>query len=283
MQEALIQARSLKVSPRGADPSSRIIPEETPVAFVYDGTTHAVMMATPADLEDFAIGFSLSEGKVENASEIAELSVVEQDNGIEVRMWLVSQAGRRVAVRRRALLGPTGCGLCGVESLDAALPQLRKVTATPVFEAGDVAAAVASVMPAQVLNHQARALHAAGFWTPEAGLVALMEDVGRHNALDKLAGALTRLCIDPASGIVVITSRVSVEMIQKAANCGAPVVAAVSAPTGLALRSAVAAGITLVGIARPDSYEIFTHPYRIVAMPAKDGGILRDTELHAAC
>lgn len=259
----------LRVTDVGSVDAIRAIPEETPVALVYDGSTHAVMMATPQDLEDFALGFSLAEGKIESGDEIASLDVVPQTNGIELRMWLKPGAGHRIAVRRRALLGPTGCGICGVESLDQAIPALTPVASPLKVSAVEIQAAVASLAPAQRLNAEARALHAAGFWTLERGLVALREDVGRHNALDKLAGALAHDRIDAASGIVVLTSRISVELVQKAANMGAPVIVAISAPTALAVRTAVAAGITLVGVARDDGFEIFTHPDRIAAEPTR--------------
>lgn len=247
-------------------PVARVLPEEVPVALVYDGTTHAVMMASPADLEDFAVGFSLTEGKVGSVAEIAELEVVPHASGVEARMWLAPAAARRTVERRRALLGPTGCGLCGIDSLEAAVPAVPAVGEGPRLSAADVAAAVASLRPAQRLNAEARAMHAAGFWTQRDGLVVAREDVGRHNALDKLVGAVARGGADPASGVVVLTSRLSVEMVQKVAALGAAVVAAVSAPTALALRTAAAAGITVVAVARQDGFEVFVRPDRI------DGG-----------
>ena len=235
------------------------------MALVYDGVTHAVMMASPADLEDFALGFSLTEGKIARGSDIAELEIVEHPDGIEARMWLVPDAGRDVTARRRAMLGPTGCGLCGIDSLAAALPAVPAVGAGRRLTPADVRAAMASLRPAQRLNAAARALHAAGFWTPDHGLVALREDVGRHNALDKLVGALDRLGARASDGIVVLTSRLSVEMVQKAAAAGAPIVAAVSAPTALALRTAEAAGITVIAIARDDGFEVFTRRDRVLS------------------
>jgi len=286
MLDPVVRVSSLKVTATGGAPSARALPEETPVALVYDGTTHAVMMATPQDLEDFAYGFSLAEGQVDGPEDIESLDVVEQPNGVELRMWLARGAAHRFATRRRAMLGPTGCGICGVESLEQALPQLEPVPqGTRTFSATEIQAAVASLAPAQVLNAEARALHAAGFWTLERGLVAVREDVGRHNALDKLAGALARANTNAASGIVVLTSRISVEMVQKAAHMRAPVVVAVSAPTALALRTADAAGITLVGIARDDGFEVFTQPSRIDFAARKAVRISRtrpETLAHAA-
>lgn len=269
MTEPLARVESVKAVAGSTSASSRVLPEETAVALVYDGSTHAVMMATPQDLEDFALGFSLAEGKIDRVSDIASLDVVEQPLGLELRMWMTPGAGHRLAVRRRAMLGPTGCGLCGVESLEQALPAAKPVTATLQVSAVQIEAAMASLAPAQKLNREARALHAAGFWTLDKGLVMVREDVGRHNALDKLAGAMARKAIDAAAGIIVLTSRLSVELVQKAAQMAAPVLVAVSVPTALAVRTADAAGITLVGIARGDAFEIFTHPERVAAEPAR--------------
>jgi FdhD protein len=265
MREPLARVTATRVAGEGRRPTGRMVPEEVPVALTYDGTTHAVMMASPSDLEDFALGFSLTEGKVATPAEIAELEIVSHPAGIEARMWLAPAAARRTVERRRAMLGPTGCGLCGIDSLEAAVPEVPAVGAGPSLTTAEVAAAVASLRPAQRLNAMAQALHAAGFWTPARGLVAAREDVGRHNALDKLVGALVRDGVDPAEGVVVLTSRLSVEMVQKAAALGAAVVAAVSAPTALALRTAEAAGITVVGVARDDGFEIFTRPDRLGA------------------
>lgn len=283
MLRPLQRVTTLSVSANAAEAGSRIVPEETPVALVYDGSTHAVMMATPADLEDFALGFSLAEGKIASPDEVREIDVVAQENGVEVRIWLTPGAGRRTAARRRALLGPTGCGLCGVESLAEALPPLPYVDHGTMFEASDIAEAVAALATEQTLNRDARAMHAAAFWSPGQGLVAVREDVGRHNALDKLGGALASMACDSGTGILVLTSRVSVEMVQKAAMFGAGVVAAVSAPTALAIRSATAAGITLAAVVRGDTFEIFSHPHRIkVAASASECRFREEPTVHAA-
>ncbi|WP_111420629.1 formate dehydrogenase accessory sulfurtransferase FdhD, partial [Rhodoplanes roseus] len=245
----------------------RTVPEEVAVALVYDGTTEAVMMATPSDLEDFGVGFSLTEGIVTAPAEIGELSVVPGPAGIELRMWLAGDCGAGYACRRRRLAGPTGCGLCGIESLDEVARPVRPVAAIGVpFAAADVAAAVAALEASQHLKQATHATHAAGFFRPGHGLVAAREDVGRHNALDKLAGALARDGVAGSLGAVVITSRVSVEMVQKTAAIGAPVLIAVSAPTALAVRTAESAGITLVAMARGTSFDVYSRPDRLVAV-----------------
>ncbi|MGI4977132.1 MAG: formate dehydrogenase accessory sulfurtransferase FdhD [Janthinobacterium lividum] len=241
----------------------RDIAEECAVALSYNRVSHAVMMASPSDLEDFALGFSLNEGILGGAEQIEELEVVVADGGIELRMWIDPARMGVLDKRRRRMAGPSGCGLCGLESLSDAVRPPPRVGEGQAVRVDDVFAAAASLYPAQVLNHATRAVHAAGFWRPGAGLVAVREDVGRHNALDKLAGALARAGEDASAGVLLMTSRVSVELVQKAAVLGATILVAVSAPTGLALRVAEAAGITVVGVARQDGFEVFTHPWRI--------------------
>lgn len=247
----------------GPDPTgdARALPEEVPVALVFNGSTQAVMMATPDDLEDFAYGFALSEG-IATPSEIVSVETVAQAQGIELRIWLVPGAGSRLAERRRSMTGPVGCGLCGIDSLDQAIRAPDPVgTGGLHLRADQVLAAVAALPPLQSLHEQTRAMHAAGWWTA-AGMVALREDVGRHNALDKLAGHVIRNG-DPASGAVVITSRVSIDMVQKVAALGSGLLIAVSAPTAAAVDLADALGITLVALARGPRFEVFSHPRRI--------------------
>jgi FdhD protein len=263
MVGAAVPVRSIKLTGEVATPHARSVPAEVPVALVYDSSTYAVMMASPSNLEDFAIGFSLTEGIIASANGIASLDVVHQTAGIELRLWLRPDRGRRLAERRRRIAGPTGCGLCGVESLEAAVPACPRVSAGLAVHPEEIAAAIAALPPAQALHQRTRAVHGAGFWTRTNGLMALAEDVGRHNALDKLIGRLHRERIDAGGGIVLLTSRVSVEMVQKAAVAGAPILVAISAPTALALETAERAGITLAAIARADGFEVFTHPHRI--------------------
>jgi FdhD protein len=239
----------------------RTLAEEVPVAFSYDGATHAVLMATPDDLDDFALGFSMTEGIVRHPNEIEELNIVGCADGIVLRMWLSGARSDAFAARRRRFVGPAGCGMCGLESLAEANRSIPRVARG--FEIGrrDIEDAVATLPQRQTLNMRTRSVHAAAFWQRNRDFV-LREDVGRHNALDKLAGALLRGGRPVADGIVVLSSRISIEMVQKAGMIGAPVVVGLSAPTALAVRIADAAGITLIGIARDDGFEVFTHPER---------------------
>jgi FdhD protein len=241
----------------------RTVAEEAPVAIVHDASTYAVMMATPADLEDFAIGFSLTEGVIASPDEVQAIEIVEGELGIEARLWLVPGRSAALAERRRSLVGPTGCGLCGIESLGLA----HRAVTGPMAEIAplrpdDIWAAVASLEPAQALGRATRGVHAAGLWRSGSGLLMLREDVGRHNAVDKLAGGLARAG-ERADGVLVLTSRVSVELVQKAAAIGTPVIAAVSAPTALAIRTADTLGVTLAAVVRSDAFEVFSHPRRI--------------------
>jgi FdhD protein len=246
---------------------TRAMAEESPVALVYDGTTIAVLMATPADLADLAVGFSLTEGIIKDVSEIDELNVVPGSAGIELRIWLRPDSGRTLKERQRRLVGPTGCGLCGIESLQEAhrisAPVARAIRLAPE----QVGLAVERLTASQPLNRDTRATHAAGFFVPDGDSMVVREDVGRHNALDKLAGALATTNTPGRVGAVVLTSRISVEMVQKAAAIGAGIVIAVSAPTALAIRTAEACGITLVGIARGRDFEVFSHPAAIACDP----------------
>jgi len=243
--------------------SMRDVPEETPVALVFDGTSEAVMMATPANLEDLVTGFAITEGIVNSAADIRRVEIVPQANGIEARAWLQAGLGAERLARRRTRTGPTGCGLCGVESLDDAVRTVPKVNSDLQLTPADILKAVNALEAAQPLSVRTRAVHAAGLWTPHQGLVAAREDVGRHNALDKLAGALLREGVAAASGAIVLTSRVSVEMVEKAAVMGASVLIAISAPTALALRTAEAVGLTVVAVVRANGFEVFTHPHRV--------------------
>jgi FdhD protein len=263
----------------GVSEGTRSIPEETALALTYNGGTYAVMMGTPQDLEDFAIGFSLSEGIIQSPADLDSLDVVPLDDGIELRMWLPQSKANRLSERRRHIAGPTGCGLCGIDSIVEAVRPAAIIASGGSFSPHDIATAMQSLAPLQAINIETRAVHAAAFWTPARGIVALREDVGRHNALDKLAGALAQEQLKEQGkfsvreGMVLLTSRVSVEMVQKTAAIGAPLMVAVSAPTALAVRMADEAGITLAAIARADGFEVFSHPERITAAAQPSGTV----------
>jgi FdhD protein len=238
----------------------RMLAEECPVALVFDGTALAVVMATPSDLADLALGFSLTEGIVERPGDIDGLDIVSGDHGIELRTWLKPECGRSFKARQRRLVGPTGCGLCGIESLAEADRPAKPVRREITLHPDDVRAAVDGLVGSQHLNRQTRATHAAGLFVPNRGTIMAREDVGRHNALDKLAGAIASSGLVGSKGAIVLTSRVSVEMVQKSAVIGMAHLIAISAPTALAVRAATVAGITLIGIARGQEFEVFSHP-----------------------
>lgn len=242
----------------------RLLAEEVAVAFSYDGQAHAVLMATPDNLEDFAVGFSITEGIVSTPAEISELSVIGTADGVVLRMWLTGSRSDALAARRRRFVGPAGCGMCGLESLAEANRALPVAHRGLQVSTQDIQESVAALPGSQTLNARTRSVHAAAFWQRGYDLV-VREDVGRHNALDKLAGALLREGRSAADGIVVLSSRISIELVQKAAMIGAAVVVGISAPTALAVRAAEAAGISLVGIARDDGFEIFTRSDAIIA------------------
>lgn len=245
-------------------PATRIVPEETPVAFSYGGSTHAVMMATPADFADFATGFSLTEGIISDPADIEGIEAVETPEGYDLQITLRDEPHDALVTRRRHMAGPVGCGLCGIESLEQAVRETPSVAASSLsLTPSEIAQAVAMLNSRQPLHAETRAVHGAGFYTPGEGLVAVREDVGRHNALDKLAGAAARQGYKGAAGAVVVTSRVSVEMVQKTAILGSPFIIAISAPTALAIRTAEKAGMTLVALVRGEEFEIFTHADRI--------------------
>lgn len=243
----------------------RTLPEEAPVALVFDGATLAVMMASPADLRDFAYGFAIGEGIVTGPDEIEGFELAERELGIEARIWLRDDRRAALAERRRFMAGPVGCGLCGVSSLEAAARPLPKLTGDGlVLAASDVACATEALRAFQPLHDKTRASHAAGLIAPGRGVILAREDVGRHNALDKLIGAAARAGVAPGGAAVAITSRLSVELVQKCAMAGWPVLIAVSAPTAHAVRLAEEAGITLAAFARDGGFDLYAHPYRIL-------------------
>lgn len=251
----------LSLQAEGTRRVTRALPEEVPVALVFDGTTQAVMMATPADIADFAHGFALTEGIVTSPDQINGFEIAEHAEGIEARFWLRADRQEALAARRRFMAGPVGCGLCGIDSLEQAIrPVPRVVRSGPAFSRLDIARAADALSACQPLHDLTRATHAAGFIRPGAGLILAREDVGRHNALDKLIGALWRAGINPAEGGIVMTSRLSLELVQKCAMAGSALLIAVSAPTAHALRLADASGITLAAFARGGGFDLYSHP-----------------------
>ncbi|ANT49703.1 formate dehydrogenase accessory sulfurtransferase FdhD [Mesorhizobium amorphae] len=269
-RKATTQISRLAHRASGTAAANRMVPEETPVAFSFAGTTHAVMMASPADFEDFALGFSLTEGIIADPQEIEAIEVEYLGAGIDIQIRLKDKANTRFQARRRRLAGPVGCGLCGIESIEEAMRSVDAVGASKLtLEADDIVRSVKLLSKVQPLHTETGAVHAAGFYIPGKGIVMAREDVGRHNALDKLAGALAKAGIDGASGAVIVTSRVSVEMVQKTAAIGSAFIIAVSAPTALAIRTAEAAGMTLVALVRGEDFDVFTHPDRVASGVAK--------------
>lgn len=249
-------------------PGDRVLPEEVAVALSFNGTTQAVMMATPVDLEDFGVGFALTEG-IAGPDDILSVAVETLPRGMDVQVWLKPEAEARLADRRRTMTGPVGCGLCGIDSIEQALREVPVVAPSAFrMSPAQVLVAVAALPGEQRLHDATRAVHGAAFWNGR-GLLA-REDVGRHNALDKLVGAMVRAGLPP-TGAVVLTSRVSTDMVQKVAMLGAPMIIAVSAPTVAAVELAERAGVTLVALAKGDRFEVFSHTDRILTEGAHVG------------
>ena len=239
------------------------VAEEVPVALEFNGVSHAVMMATPADLEDFAYGFATTECIVDAASEIYDCESTSSSQGWTVHLTIAASCFARLKEKRRNLIGRTGCGLCGTESLSHAVRQVRPLTANPCFDRAAVTLAVASFRAHQPLLAVTGATHAAAWCTADGCIGLIREDVGRHNALDKLVGALLRARLDASRGFIIISSRASYEMVQKTATVGIALLAAMSGVTGLAVDLAQDAGLTLLGFARGTDYSIYSHPERL--------------------
>jgi FdhD protein len=239
--------------------------QEVPIAFEYNGISHAVMLATPADLEDFALGFSFSEG-IAQPAQLRAVDVHESAAGITLAIEIAAEAFAQLKVRRRTLAGRTGCGICGTESLGQVLRPLPDLSAVALrVAASALAHAHAGLAAVQPLQRATGAAHVAAWCAIDGAIVLAREDVGRHNALDKLIGALARAHIDPRAGFALVTSRASVEMVQKSATAGIAMLAAVSAPTALAVRVAGSCGQTLIGFARGAAFSVYTRPDRLSA------------------
>ena len=246
------------------------IAEEVPVALVYNGVSHAVMLATPQDLRDFALGFSLSEGILEHAHDLYDLEIVHQPKGIELQMQIASERFMQLKQRRRSMSGRTGCGLCGAESLEqamripASVAQIApRVPSSDYISSHAIYLALQNIRDQQQLQGLTGATHACAWVNPDGSISLLREDVGRHNALDKLLGARAWHA-DTSAGFVLTSSRASYEMVQKVASAGITMLVAISAPTGLAIRIAQTCGVTLVGFARKQQFVVYSHAQRIL-------------------
>lgn len=259
----LLEHQALRWDHGATSESLERVAEEIPVAIVYNGIPHVVMMATPVDLEDFALGFSLTEELIGSPEDLKSVEVVRYSQGIEIQAQVAAACEAGIASRTRRLTGRTGCGICGTDSIAAVLKQLHPVPAGRTIAPAAIHQAIQELAARQELNAQAGAVHAAGWAMPDGTVTTVREDVGRHNALDKLIGALRKVGVNPADGFVVVTSRASFEMVQKATVLGAPLMACISGATGLAVRVAHQAGLTLVGFTRGGRHTVYTHPGRV--------------------
>ena len=248
---------------RPTELTERVV-EETPVAIVYNGLPHVVMMATPSDLEDFALGFSLTEELIQAPADLEQVDIVRYSRGVEIQAIVAERCAAVIAERTRRLTGRTGCGICGADGVDAVLKQIHPVERGGSVTVGALERALAALADGQPLNAASGAVHGAAWARADGTLALVREDVGRHNALDKLVGGVIKAGLNAADGFVVVTSRASFEMVQKAAVLGAPLLAAISGPTGLAVRVARESGVTLVGFARGSRFTAYTHPERLV-------------------
>ena len=244
------------------------VAEEVPVALEYNGVSHAVMLASPADLEDFAFGFTLTEGIVDDASQILDLELTADARGQTLHVGITAACFARLKDKRRSLAGRTGCGLCGADSLAHAIHPPRPVQGNRCFEASAVARALAGLRDKQLLRDVTGATHAAAWCSAAGDIVLLREDLGRHNALDKLIGALQRGRIDAGTGFIVVTSRASYVMVHKTAVAGVALLAAVSGVTSLAIDVAQAAGVALLGFARGEDVSVYSHAERVQLQPS---------------
>ncbi|PPD32612.1 MAG: sulfurtransferase FdhD [Methylomonas sp.] len=239
------------------------VAEEVPVVLVYNTHPHVVMLATPLNLEDFALGFSLTEGIIQHPGELEAIRVVQRSKGVEVRLTIPESRFEKIQGKGRNMTGRTGCGLCGATTLEQAIRHPKPVGNGLILSSERLLAALNEMPGKQTLNLMTGAVHAAAWLDPELGITTVREDVGRHNALDKLIGSLAKSGCNFDKGWLLVTSRASYEMVQKAASAGITLMAAISAPTGLAIQLAEECGLTLIGFARNDNHVIYTHPHRL--------------------
>jgi formate dehydrogenase accessory protein FdhD len=260
-----VMPRSLtRLDGNGSSDGEAVVAEEVPVSLVYNMRPHVVMMATPADLEDFAVGFTLTEGIVARTDEINRVEVVRHAQGIEIQLDIAPSSADQLNNRGRSLIGRTGCGLCGVESIQDALRDLPAVSSKGRIPVTSLWRVEQDLPGQQTMNRETGSLHAAAWATFDGITEVVREDVGRHNALDKVIGALARGGRNPAEGFLVLTSRASYELVQKAVSVGVPLMAAVSRPTGLAIRLAESTGLTLVALLRGNSANVYAHGERLI-------------------
>jgi FdhD protein len=240
-----------------------VVAEEIPVALVYHDVPHVVMLATPADLEDYAVGFTLSEALVANADEIRGVEVSQGEASADVKITVAWERFTQLLQRRRNLAGRTGCGLCGAETAEDAIRECAPVPAGVTVTAAELHEAITQLATRQPINARTGSVHAAAWVVPGQGIQVVREDVGRHNALDKTIGALARAHADFGAGYMLITSRASYEMVQKCATVGIALLVALSAPTAFAVRLAERSGLTLVAFARADQHVVYAHAHRV--------------------
>lgn len=253
--------RAVRIAPDGSERSARALANEVPAAMEFDGTPYAVMMVSPSDLEDFAVGFSLAERIATSPADIARIDIRYGARGIGIDVRLEKEHSERLIERRRAIAGASGCGICGLTTIEEALPELEPIGACPKIPASAIFGALDALRDRQELNAQTGAVHAAAFCRTDGEILAVREDVGRHNAFDKIIGHLLREGMDPANGFALLTSRCSYELVQKAVLARIPLLATISAPTELAVKIAKEAKLTLVALARSDSVLLFNDPY----------------------
>lgn len=260
-----LPVRRLGLGDPGDTDLIRCIAIETPVSVEVGGIGYAVMMATPADLEDYAIGFALGEGLVETADQIGRVDTHPIEGGWALRIWLPPERNAVALERARKRVSESSCGLCGIENTEEVLRPLPPVTARIATDRGGIAAALAALRDHQPLGRATGAVHAAAFCSPDGTIRLAREDVGRHNALDKLIGAMARAGIDPAAGFILLSARCSYELVEKTVRAGCPMLVTISAPTSLAATRAAAAGLTLVALGRADSALVISDPHGMIA------------------
>lgn len=260
-----LSVRRLGLADPGDAALTRAIAVEAPVSVEVGGIGYAVMMATPADLEDYAVGFALGEALVESPDQIGRIDVQAIEGGWALRIWLPPERNSIALERARRRVSESSCGLCGIENIEAALRPLPAVTARIATDRAAIAAALAALGDHQPLGRATGAVHAAAFCSPAGDILLVREDVGRHNALDKLIGALARAHIDPATGFILLSARCSYELVEKTVRAGCPMLVTISAPTSLAATRAAAAGLTLVALARPDAALVVSDAQGMIA------------------